>query len=55
MKNMMLNTFIIVSITPACKREFRGKISAFTLQKGLPSPFSLARHRVYLYLGSHLK
>ena len=40
-KNRMINTFIIVNVTPS------------SFQKGLPSPFSLARNKIYL--GTHLK
>ena len=39
--NRMMNLFTIVNITPTRKKE------------GLPSPFSLARNR--LYAGTHLK
>ena len=43
-RNRMMNIFIIVNITPKCKR----RIYASPLQKGLLSPFSLARNRIYL-------
>ena len=47
------NIFIIVNITPKCKRKFRGWIYVCPLQKGFPSPFSLARN--IIYLSTHLK
>ena len=40
-RNRMINTFVIVKVTP------------YPFQKGLLSPFSLARNRIYL--GTHLK
>ena len=47
-RNRMMNTFIIINIIPTSKRYFRGLIYACPLQKGFPSPFSLARNRIYL-------
>ena len=50
-KNRMIKTFMIVNITPTCKRQIindRGYVYAFLLQKGLPFPLSLARNRIYL-------
>ena len=52
-RNRIMNSFMIVNITPTFKLYFRGKVYAFTLQKGLPFPFSFARNRIYL--GTHLK
>ena len=49
----MMNTFMIVTIIPACKGQFRGLIYVCPFQIGFPSPFSLARNR--MYLGTHLK
>ena len=46
-RNKMMNTFIIVNVTPTYN------MYAFPFQKGLPSPFSLARDRIYL--GTNLK
>ena len=48
----MMNTFITINITPTYKSLFKDKY-VFPIQKGLPSPFSLARSRIYL--GTHLK
>ena len=48
----MMNTFIIINITPTYKRLFKDKY-VFPIQKCLPSPFSLARNRIYLR--THLK
>ena len=47
-RNRLMNTFIIVNITPTRKRQFMGYVYAFTFQKGLTSPFSLARNKIYL-------
>ena len=48
----MMNT-LIVNITPTSKRYFRVLIYACPLEKGFPSPFSLASNLIYL--GTHLK
>ena len=50
-RNRMMRTFIIVNKHYPLSPEIRLCISPF--QKGLPSPFSLARNRIYL--GTHLK
>ena len=41
-RNRMMNTFIIVNITPICKRQFRGYIYACPHQKGPPYHFTWA-------------
>ena len=51
-RNMMIIPFIIVHTTNTCKRWFRGQNYACPLQKRLPSPFCLARNRIYS--GTHL-
>ena len=50
-RNRMMRTFIIVNKHYPLSPEIRLCISPF--QKGLPSPFSLARNRIYF--GTHLK
>ena len=52
-RNRIINTFMKVNITPTCKRQFIAQVSAFPFQKSIPSPFSLAKNRIYL--GTHLK
>ena len=44
-RNTIMNTFMLVNITPTCK--FRGLIYACPPKNGLPSPFSLARNNTW--------
>ena len=52
-RKRMMNTFIMVNITPVCRDNLEDKSMLVPSKKELPSPFSLIRKRIYL--GTHLK
>ena len=52
-RNRMMKTFIIVNITLHVRDDLKNRSNTCPLQKGLPSPFSLAGNTIYL--GTHLK
>ena len=53
-RNRMMNTYLIVNINPLSPEiVYKMRLCFSPFQKALPSPFSLARNKIYL--GTHLK